>query len=184
MKWEADDSTYFKSQLAIPPGAYELEAIEKFVQEKLGKEAEFELKPNNNTLKSRLKCAYAINFDVNNSIAPLLGFNSKQLLLPNTWYDSNSPVEIMPVNMIRVDCNISSGCYINGEVGHTIFAFSLNVAPGYKMSLSPQTIIYSPVNVSSIDHIRIDIVDQNGRPINFGGEEVTLRLHIREKKHG
>lgn len=184
VKWKNDDRSVSVTKavkLAIPPGAYELESIEKFLQEKLGTEAGFQLKANNNTLRSKIKCAYGISFDIEESIGPLLGF-SNRLLVANEWHEADKPVDIVPINLIRVECNISSGSYVNGEVAHTIFAFSLNVAPGYKMSLSPQTIIYSPINVGSIDHLRIDLVDQDGHPVNFGGEEVTLRLHIREKK--
>lgn len=168
-----------ESTLIIPEGVYELEAIEKYVQEELG-EMEFQLKPNNNTLKCRLKCGYEVDFKADRSIRSLLGF-IPQILTANIWHESELAVNIMRVNLIRIECNISSGCYINGETAHTIFAFSPNVPPGYKMALSPQTVIYNILNTSTIDHIRLNIVDQDGHLVNFGGEEVSVRLHIKEK---
>lgn len=81
--------------------------------------------------------------------------------------------------MICIECNIAVGSYINGEAAHTIFAFSPDVSPGFKMSISPQTIIYSRLNTHSIERLSINIVDQDGKLIDFGGEEISVRLHIK-----
>lgn len=89
------------------------------------------------------------------------------------------PIDIFTINTIRVECNIATGCYMNGSIAHTIFAISPNVPPGYKMALSPRTIIYNRINTSTIDRLSISIVDQDDKPIDFGGEVVTVRLHIK-----
>ena len=90
-------------------------------------------------------------------------------------------MNIMPVNMICVECNIAIGSYVNGEAAHIIFAFTPEVSPGYKMSISPQTIIYNRLNTRTIDRLSINIVDQDGNTIDFGDEIVTVRLHIKSE---
>lgn len=166
-----------KKELIIPKGAYEITAIEKFLQSKLGPE-NLTLQANNSTLRCLIKCSEDIHFDQPRSIGRLLGFLPKRLSAGEE-HESELPVNIISVNIIRVECNIATGSYINGAVAHTIFAFSPNVPPGYKMALSPRTIIYNRINTTSIDRLRISIVDQDGKPVDFGGETVTVRLHIK-----
>ncbi|CAH0394637.1 unnamed protein product [Bemisia tabaci] len=164
--------------VSIPQGSYEIAAINKFLQDQIGKE-DIELKPNNNTLQSEIKSTHRIDFTKPNSIGQLLGFGRRVLEPPGVWYRSDLPVNIMSINMICVECNIATGSYINGKVAHTIFAFSPNVPPGYKMALSPRTIIYNRINTGCVDRVSINITDQDGKPVDFAGEEVTVRLHIK-----
>lgn len=170
--------------LDIPKGAYEIVDIEAYMQEWLGGPERISLKANNNTMRCAIKSAvHTIHFGKPNSIGKLLGFGPRSLT-PGAWHESDLPVNIMTVNMICIECNIAVGSYVNGEIAHTIFAFSPPVPPGYKMILSPQNIIYNRVNANVIDRLRIDIVDQEGRPIDFGGEEVSVRLHLKEVTNG
>lgn len=166
-----------KEEIVIPRGAYEITAIEAYLKEKLGAD-NLTLKANNNTLKCSLKCAYEVDFNNEASIGRLLGFERK-VYEANTWHESALPIDIFTINTIRVECNIATGCYMNGSIAHTIFAFSPNVPPGYKMALSPRTIIYNRINTSTIDRLSISIVDQDDKPVDFGGEVVTVRLHIK-----
>lgn len=166
-----------KDVITIPRGAYDIDNIERFLKEKLG-EKHISLKPNNNTLQCELESTFLVDFSQPNSIGRLLGF-SNRILQPNQRNFSDLPVNLMSVNMVRVECNIATGSYINGETAHTIFAFSPKVPPGYKMVLSPQNVIYSRVNTQSIDRLSINIVDQDGILVDFGDEEITLRLHLK-----
>ena len=166
-----------KREILIPRGAYEITAIKEYLKEKLGAD-NIALKANNSTLKCSLKCAYEVDFSHEGSIGRLLGFE-RQVYAAYTWHESELPIDIFSINTIRVECNIATGSYVNGSIAHTIFAFSPNVPPGYKMALSPRTIIYNRINTSTIDRLSISIVDQDGRPVDFGGELVTVRLHIK-----
>lgn len=168
-----------KEEITIPTGSYEIEDIELYLKEVLAsKNITISLKPNNNTLCSIIKCSHQVDFRPNNSIGSLLGF-TKRLIAPNTVESSDLPVTILKVNSLRVECSITSGAYINGQKVHTIHEFFPAVPPGFKIIEVPSHIIYLPITVRNIDHLEIRIVDQDGDLVNFRGEVITIRLHIK-----
>ena len=59
---------------------------------------------------------------------------------------------------------------------HTLFPA---VPPGYKIIEIPTQVIYLPITVHTIDNIQLRIVDQDGNFVNFRGEIITIRLHIK-----
>lgn len=91
----------------------------------------------------------------------------------------NHPVNILTVNSIRIECNITTNAFINNKRVHTIHEFFPNVAPGYKIIEIPNSIIYLPVTIQSIASLTLKIVDQNGDLVNFRGEKILIRLHLR-----
>lgn len=168
-----DEKNVFK----IPDGAWEIDAIETYLKGMLGPEA-ITLRASNSTFKCDIKSEHEIDFTSPSSLGSLLGF-SPRVLSPRVWHTSDLPIQINPVNIISLECNVATGSYVNGTMAHTLFAFAPNVPPGFKMALAPRKIIYSQVNTQTIDRLTINIVDQSGKPVSFGGEEVTARLHLR-----
>lgn len=165
--------------IEIPTGSYEIEDIERTLQGLLeAHEIKISIKPNNNTLRSIIKCSHEIDFRPKDSIARLLGF-APRLLQPYISHDSDLPVTIIKVNALRVECNITEGAYINQEKVHTIHEFFPAVPPGYKIIEVPKQIIYLPITVKIIDHLQLRIVDQNGDLVNLRGEVITIRLHLK-----
>lgn len=169
--------------IEIPEGSYEIEDIEKYILQKINEKQRdttttITIKPNNNTLKCNIQCSKVIHFDRDNSIGSLLGFTKKELSA-GRLHESDLPVDILKVSTIRIECSITSNAYLNSDRVHTIHEFSPNVAPGYKLSETPNTVIYLPVAIPSIDSVTIRIVDQNNNLINFHGENISIRLHLR-----
>lgn len=165
--------------IEIPEGTYELQDINDYLKSEL-RDASIKLQCNNNTLKATLYCTKDINFSKENTFRSLLGFE-KQILKANKWHVSQFPVNILPTTVIRVECDIVSGSYINGETSHIIHEFALNVPPGYRIIEIPKNAIYFPINQSNISCINIRLLDINNHLINLRGEEVQLYLHLRRR---
>lgn len=165
--------------ITIPTGSYEIEDIEKYLQKALSsRHIPISLQPNNNTLCSEIKCDQPINFIPDDSIGRLLGFTPR-VLKSNITHTSDLPVAILKVNSLRVECNITAGAFINEQRVHTIHEFFPIVPPGYKIVEVPSHVIYLPITVQAIDHLQLKLVDQDGQFVNFRGEIITIRLHIK-----
>lgn len=87
-----------------------------------------------------IKCSKEIDFTKPNSIGSLLGFHSK-VLEPNHIHESKDPINIMKISKIRIECNITTGSFINDKLMHTIHEFFPAVPPGYKIIEIPQNVI-------------------------------------------
>ena len=164
--------------ITIPTGSYEINDIKKFLQRELEPDINIDLHANNNTLRSVIRCNKQIDFRPENSIGRLLGFTSR-ILEANVTYESDLPVKILKVNALRVECNITTGAFINEQRVHTIHEFFPMVPPGYKIVEVPSHVIYLPITVGVISHIQLRIIDQDGDLVNFRGEVITVRLHIK-----
>lgn len=178
-------------EITLDEGAYEIEAIESAIFSKLNEHdidsnnlptVSFSLKANNSTLKVELVCSETVDFTKSNTLASLLGFESK-VLPPGKTHVSSSPVNIIKVENIRVVCNIVRGSWDNGSESHVIHEFYPTVAPGYKIVECPSTIIYLPVNTRKINTITVELKDQDGRLVNLRNESLSVRLHIK-REHG
>lgn len=181
---EGNNKFYFdnagtETVITIPTGNYEIEDIEKYVQTKLKEKGiTFSLRADNNTLTTEILCTSWINFIAHDSIGPMLGFKPR-ILAADEVHQSDMPVSIIHVNSLRVECSITTGAFVNGERVHTIHEFFPSVPPGYKIIEVPSHVIYLPIAVQAIDHLQMKIVDQDGRLVNFRGEVITMRLHIK-----
>lgn len=167
-------------KIIIPNGTYEVEDLAQYIQKQMDHHGEqFTLKANKNTLICEIICSTNIDFTVTNSIGPLFGFGQRYLHA-NWSHFSDSNVDIMKVNIIRVECNITKGSYINGSPAHTIHEFSPRVPPGYKISEVPNNVIYYPITVKSVSSFDISLIDQDNDLVDFRGERITIRIHIKK----
>lgn len=142
--------------IKIPTGSYDLEDLEQVIKKKLALHGvEFALTANKNTLQCEILCSQPINFTKPNTIGPLLGFRAKRILARNHTHISHHPADILRVNVVRIECNIIKGAYLNNQPAHTIYEFSPVVDPGYKIIEKPQNVIYFPVTVKSIHDCKI-----------------------------
>lgn len=164
-------------QLQVPAGCYDLYDIQDYLSRNLT-DCKIELKPNYNTLKCSLFCSKTIHFEKENSIGQLLGF-SNTALEANKWHESKSVVNILPLTVIRIECDLIQGSYINGLPSHVIHEFVPRVPPGHQYIEVPNNIIYFPINKSDISSVTVQIVDEYNNLIDFRKEQIQLRLHLR-----
>lgn len=164
----------------IPNGVYDLEDLNEYLQNKLST-CRFQIVPNNNTLSCSLFCTQTINFDIENTIGTLLGFPNVKLEA-NKWHESSLPINILPVAVIRIECDLIKGSYTNGVPTHSIYDFVTNVPPGHRFLEVPNNITYFPISKKYIPTVTINIVDLEGNCIDFRNEVINLSLHIRKQQ--
>lgn len=171
--------TYDNVTLTIPTGAYEVDDINTYIQKAIQPSSKIKIIANRNTSTVSINTNVDIDFTSNTSIGQTLGFK-KRILKANYLNESDFPVEILKVNALCIDCNIATGSYSNGEPVHIIHQFFPTVAAGYKIVESPQNILYFPVTVKTITNLTVKILDQDGNLVNFRGETITVRLHLKK----
>lgn len=175
-------------EILLPVGQYELEDITQYIREELellnneyivndDTNALFSLTVHKNTLKCVLTSEFEIDFTASNSVGKLLGFNGQTL--ERGTHTSENAINITSINIIRIDCNLSTGSYIDGVLAHSLYEFYPRVPPGYKILEQPQNLIYLPLSKKSIDEVSVQILDQDGNLVSFADEIVTVRLHLK-----
>lgn len=108
----------------------------------------------------------------------MAGFTDKTVHKANKTHESDAPVDIIRVYTVRMRCNIAQGSYKNRENDYTLHSFYPSVEPGFKVVETAKIAICLPVNVQQVDNTRT-IVDQDGDTVDFRGETVTVRLHLK-----
>lgn len=171
--------------IEVPVGSYELSDISEFITTKyhqLNEKGILKIQANYNTLQTYINSTIdPIYFNKERSIGSLLGFTARKLE-QGVEYHSDKTIDITKINTVIVECNIVNGSYINNTSAHTLHQFSLVVSPGYKITESPVNVIYLPVNTRTISSIVLKVVDQDGNLINFRGEKISIRLHLKAMK--
>ena len=73
---------------------------------------------------------------------------------------------------------------MNGSASPTIYSFYPNVSPGYKIVKQPSpSLVFYPVSRKEINSMRVWLTDQNNGSIDLRGEQITVRICIREVKN-
>jgi hypothetical protein len=190
-KYSTDNGNNWKI-IKLNKGSYELQAINDEIQRQMVIHGDYDSKsnefyititPNITELKSIINItneSYLVDFTVENSIGPTLGF--KNLIIEHGYNTSPDIVDITKVNSVLVNVDIISGSYVNGNQSPTIYSFDPNyVPPGYKIDERPNpTLMFYPVTRWCIDSVRVQLTDQDNKPIDLRGERVTVKLCIRE----
>jgi hypothetical protein len=169
-----------KSFIEIPVGCYEIsEIIDYLVPRLQSKNVKLIMKVNKNTMYCGLWCDVDVDFRQQNNIGSIFGFENR-LLKSSETHLSSKPVNVSNLNVIKFECNITSGAYSNSKSVHTLHEFFPLVEKGYKLVEVPRNIIYLPVIVHTIHNLVITIVNQNDELVDFRGETITLRVHIKK----
>lgn len=165
--------------IVLPPGSYELNEIDWYIQDQLkGTGVSVGMEGNNSSSHTIIKSSRELDFTTPNSIGGLLGFD-KVKIPANKSTKSDHIARIMKINSILIHCNISAGSYKNGKPRHIIHQFFPVVPPGFKIVETPNPVVYLPINTKTITSITIQILDQDDEPISFSSETITITLHLK-----
>ena len=174
--------------LTIPIGCYNIEGINKALQsllrEKGEKESDLVLTGNVNTFKCVLeivKHSIIVDFNVKNSISSVLGFKAKKYV-GGKRYESESKVNILPVNSILVHCDVIKSSRVNGMLSPVIYNFFPNVSPADKIICQPAHLMYMPLSLLTISSMTAWITDEEGKVLDLGSERLTITFHIRKRR--
>ena len=159
----------------ITLGAYELIDIAELVKEETNGNVIVE--PDKNTMKCLMEIKQgAISFDVQNSIAPLLGF--RKIEYKQSKHASQEIVDKRGLSTINIHCNVISGVKDNGNNTDILYTFTLTEPPGYLINIISTNILYQNVTNDRIEYIEFHIKDKHGRPIDFNGDVLGFTLHL------
>ena len=191
LKYSVDDGISWKL-LIVDIGAYEIESLNDEIQRMMKMNGDWDaannafyitISANTSTLQSSIDIThpkYKIDFTIPNSIRSILGFSPSTL--SQGHHKSDNIVNIIDFTSIYVNCDCINGSYVNGIPSPVIYSFGPKVSPGYKIVESPVNLVYLPVNRKTLSEFTIWITDQKGRSIDFRGETITCRFHIRNMK--
>ena len=161
--------------LAVIPGAYELIEVAELIKEETNGNVIIE--PDKNTIKTLMEIKQgAINFDIENSIAPLLGI--RKIVYKKGKCTSQKIVDFMGFSTINIHCIVISGVKDNGNNTDILYIFTLTEPPGYLINIIPTNILYQNVTKDRIEYIEFHIKDEYGRPIDFNGGVLSFTLHL------
>ena len=181
--------------IQLDTGSYELSAISNEIQRLMVINGDYDPDADNpyfiaitanlselKSIKHISNDLYEIDFNVPNSIGSVLGFTNETIRLG--YNESPNIVNIIQVNSILVNLDIISGSYVNGSASPTIYSFYPNVSPGYKIVERPSpSLVFYPVLRNEINSMRVWLTDQNNESIDLRGEQITVRICIREVKN-
>jgi hypothetical protein len=171
-----------KIYITIPTGSYELSELESVIQNVIAIDnISFQLQADTNTLKCKMINSHDIDFTDDNNISRLLGFKNR--IYEAGQHESDTIVNIMKVNCIKIECNLISGSFSDGTPSQTIHEFYPSVPPGYKIIEVPRHPVFYSLNTTSISKVDIVLKDQDGSLINLREQPITIRLQIK-RNHG
>ena len=189
-KYSTDNGSNWKV-IRIDTGSYQLSAINDEIQRLMIINGDYDstndkfyitISANTSKLTSLIEItnqSYKIDFAVENSLGPTLGF---QKIILNYGYNvSTNIVDIIKINIIHVNLGIISGAYDNGVQSPVIYSFYPNVSPGYKIVERPNpSLIYCPINISNINSMRLWLTDQDNNLVDVRGGRVDVKIKMRE----
>lgn len=170
-----------EKKISFFTGAYEVVDILSYIKSQLAS-SKINLAYDINAATSKIKLVFDTTIHCTDiSVLNILGFGDIKTFEKGKDYYNEHIVKITNIDIIRINCNIISDSYLNGKECQTIYSFShCKVSVGRKFIETPQHIIYSKIKEKRIQCIELSVVDQEGVPIDFRGEQISCRVHIKK----
>ena len=177
-------------QITLPPGAYEIEALDKELKRIIISKDQFteanypfKFKPNFSTLGSIIEISPQgpiISFMFDDSMRDLSGFNAKTLY--EEYNLSPNLVDILSFDNLFLDCDIAQGMIFKGRRTGIIHNFTMDVCPGYKHIEKFRGGVqwYMVESKDIISSIHLKLVNENNELVSFNGQSISFRLSKKE----
>ena len=178
----SNDSGQSWKKIYIPIGCYTLDTLYIEIVEIIGnKGKDFTF----SSLTSRVKTIvnitnpnFQIDFGYSKSFGKLLGFNS---IIKDNYNESEESINLLNINSIFVKTNLTETSIYNEKHIPFIYSFFPNALPGDKIVECPNNLIYHKLITNRIHNFEVSLVDENDKHLDFNGETVTIRLHLRSR---
>ena len=178
----------------FPTGAYSLDDIydeivhqlhKSGVTEDVEKNIIFEANSPSLKLFITLRGNYEIDFNVDYSLAPVLGYEPSDLLIGETQHRGSNPVKINKVTNLLILCDITRASYINGKQVSYLFNANMDVEFGVRYVNTPEQLTHIPVlNETKISDMNVWVVDQNLDTVTISpGNRLEIELKISLRYH-
>lgn len=202
----SDDNGATFWPITIPDGVYNIYDLNSIIQSlitsnpNLGLGSSVSLIPNFNRLRINVSITpasgYQVRFDPvltnpnGSDFYKLLGFDFAQaaatMITPIT--DASGPIEGVLVGDITngldnlyITCSLVRGSYFGGGLSKVLYSFVPNSAPGSSIRIDVTNPIGVPINIDNdtIREIRMSVVDNLGRRVDFNNEDIQYLLHFK-----
>ena len=192
LRYSKDNGVTWKT-VSLSPGAYQYSDLNPEIQTKLTANSDWttdaivigvDLPSGKFTVK--LLANYQIDFNIPNSIRTILGFDAR--IISTVGINLGDKIGNIEggISTINIKSDLSNGGYIADDNNNLIqrgILFTipfLSVGMGSKIIEAPTNPIYYSVNQTSISSINLSVVDENNRIIDFGGQTITIILHLKQ----
>ena len=177
-------------QIAIPPGAYKIESLNKEIKRIIIDECHFteakypfKIKPNFSTLGSIIEISpqgMIISFMFDDSIRFFLRFHA--ITLYEAYNLSPDRVDIISFDNIFIHTNIADGMIFKIKRSGIIHNFTMDTNPGCKYieKFRGGNQWYMMESKDVISSICFKLKNENDQLVSFNGHSVSFRFSIKE----
>lgn len=177
----------------IPSGYYTFNQLSAYIENASSEHGHtLRLKLDKTTMKTTImtgdvKICIEVRPEHTDGLAPSLGFENG-FYCKMEEYSSANAANLWNFTTIRLDCDLISGSYHNGNITHAIYELDLSEIDydsidkvGYKIVMRPTHPIYLPINRHRINSINITAFDLTGERLKFKhNERLHCRIHIKK----
>ena len=180
--------------ISIPIGAYEVDQIYEMIVTDLDNlkfknvDKNFKFIPMISTKQVYIELGegWSLSFDVDGTMAPVLGFDRKDKLIGPIIGKGKHPVMINTTDEIIFKSNIVAPSLIKGKDEPVLYIHPIDVPPGYKMIRGQSNDnSYMALSTNTLDNIKVWLEDEKGKPIDIRKEKLSVSLKLRstERNH-
>lgn len=179
-------------QITIPSGIYSYSDLNSYFHSIMKENGDYtvvsgvdtfdiNLSFNINTFKVTILLTNNYQFDTyTQQFGDLIGYNNA-ILTAATNTGVRLPNITRDREFVYIHCSLVSNSIVNGKYSDVVYVFSTGpLSRSFTYEIADTNIIYSDLNSSAINDIRIRITDQSNAEIDFNGVDLTVMIHIKE----